>query len=488
MGFVAGYPGTPSTEVIEYLLKHSPNRHIQWSVNEKVALETSAGACLSGVRSLCVMKHVGLNVAADPLMTLPYTGVSAGLVLVVADDPGMHSSQNEQDTRHYLEAAKTLGLEPKNPQEAYDMTCEAFRVSEELDLPLILRTNTQTAHTAAKVTVGEPRNPPEGAFRKDIERSVMIPQNARPARRNLQGKQKKINEYVEHTKYNHIAYGDSDTGVVAEGHTVNMACEFAGKKHSIMSIGTWPPPREKLTEFTGKHKKIIVFEEGDPLLERQINCLCDNVKGRLSGDLPLWGELLPRHAAQALEVDYRGTRRLKKQAPPRPPTLCPGCPHRGTYEALRKLGVDNIAGDIGCYSLGAQKPYEAMHTLLCMGAGINQAAGMNHVGVEQPVAVVGDSTFLHSGLTGLLNAAANHADMVLIIFNNHSTAMTGHQPTPLRGAGKIKLEGICKMLGADYVKTYDPRDHEETPTQIKKALKKQGLKVLIADAPCLFVE
>jgi len=488
------YPGTPSTEVLEYLAEHSKDGvHTQWSVNEKVALETVSGASYSGVRSMAVMKHVGLNVALDPFMTLAYTGVNGGLVVVVADDPGMHSSQNRQDTRHLVRAAKLLGLSPSDSREAKEMTRDAFKISEELKLPVLLHSMTSVSHTSSPVEVGEHKEPGRGEFRKDFERYVMVPQNARKRHPWLIEKQKEIRDFVEETGYNELFMeGDGDKAVVACGSTYKLAQEFK-QDHALLKCGTWPVPQEKLKRLLENAGEVVVLEEGDPIVEEQVRCMHENVVGRLSGDLPFSGELPPKRVREILGGEKTRLRKVDENlVKPRPPVMCPGCPHRGTFYVMKEMGVEASPGDIGCYALGFQKPFEMLDTCLCMGASIGQAAGINHSGVDDVYALIGDSTFMHSGITGLVNSVYNQADVTLVILDNHDVAMTGHQPTPLTGVkadgekgGKVGLEELCRACGADYVKRYDPMDLQETRRVFKKAREKEGVKVLIADSPCI---
>ena len=490
------YPGTPSTEILEYLASESCGKfHAEWSVNEKVALETCAGASYSGVRSLCAMKHVGLNVAMDPFMTLAYTGIKGGLVLAVADDPGMHSSQNEQDSRHLVRAAKLLSYEPADSQEAHDMVLEAYSLSEKIGLPVVVRTMTRVSHTASPVMLGERKEPSGGKFSKDLMKYVMVPAFARERHKWLLSKQKELEDYVETSRFNSVEMtGGEEVGIVACGSAYNLAKEF-GKGCAILKCCTWPLPQKKLEEFTSKLKKIIVLEEGNPIAEREVRCLHKNVRGKLSGDLPLYGELLPELVMTALGVPQRPLRKIGIELPGRPPVLCPGCPHRATYYVLKQMQKDAVCGDIGCYTLGVQKPLGVLDTCLCMGASINQAAGMYYAGNKKVHAVIGESTFIHSGITGLINAVYNGADFILTIFDNHNTAMTGHQPTPLTGiradgsqGKRVDLEEICRSCGAEYVRRYDPRNLADVKSAYKEAGEKTGVRVLIADAPCVMLK
>ncbi|HHQ45380.1 MAG TPA: indolepyruvate ferredoxin oxidoreductase subunit alpha [Candidatus Altiarchaeales archaeon] len=497
IGFASGYPGTPSTEIIEYLAgQNVEGLHVEWSVNEKVALETAVGASYSGVRSLCAMKHVGLNVALDPLMTLAYTGVKAGLVIIVCDDPGMFSSQNGQDTRHLVRAAKIMCLEPKDGQQAKEMVVEAFELSEKLGIPVVVKSLTRLSHTTSPVVLGERKKPAAGTFKKDSASFVMIPQNARPRREILFEKQADILKACEESGFNKLtaideAKNNSRRGIIACGTSINLAQEHA-KDVPLLECGTWPIPQKNVEEFVKGLDEVVLLEEGDPIVEEEVRVFHKNVLGKLTGHLPLYGELNPECLEVLFEINVPEVREFNHELlAPRPPVFCPGCPHRGTFYVLKKLGAEANMGDIGCYALGVQKPFEVLDTCLCMGAGIGQAAGASHVGVKKSLALIGDSTFLHSGITGLLNSAYNGADITIVIFDNGNIAMTGHQPTPLTGirANGVKgkpanLSEICRACGAETVLEYDPRKLGETDSTLKKVLQENGVKVVIAKAPC----
>lgn len=492
----SAYPGTPSTEILEYLSNVSKDVfHAEWSINEKVALETAAGASYAGVRALCAMKHVGLNVAMDPFMTLAYTGVRGGLVVVVADDPGMHSSQNEQDSRHLVDAAHLMLFEPSNSQECHDMTLEAFNLSEKLELPVVVRTMTRVAHTATPVVLGEKQPQKKGGFQRDPPRYVMVPAFARERHKILINKQREIMDYVEDSKYNSLELtGEKEVGVVACGSAYNLAKEFGGGC-SILKVGTYPIPEKKLRLLASKVEKIIVLEEGDPIVEEKVRCIHKNVVGKISGDLPRDGELLPEVVAKVFGVKPKKLRQNTVPLPPRPPMLCPGCPHRATYYVLKQTKRDAVIGDIGCYTLGVQKPLGVLDSCLCMGAAVGKAAGLNYAGNKNVYAVIGESTFMHSGITGLINSVYNGAEFILIIFDNHNTAMTGHQPTPLTGVRadgsigkKIDLVELVKACGVEYVRRYNPRNLSEIKEAFREAEEKKGVRVLIADSPCIMLK
>jgi indolepyruvate ferredoxin oxidoreductase alpha subunit len=488
------YPGTPSTEILEYIAKNSDGIHAEWSVNEKVALETAIGASYSGVRAICSMKHVGVNVAADPLMTLAYTGVKGGLLLVAADDPGMHSSQNEQDSRFYAKFAKIFCYEPYNSQEAREMVIDAFDISEKLQLPIMLRTLTRVSHTSSPVRIGEIVEGKTPELRIDPGEWVMVPAHARVRHKILNEKQKDLREISEKSRFNKIAkLGNEKTGIIAFGSAYNYAMESRGKDVALLKVSTFPFPMNLIREFLDGLEKVIVLEEGEPLLEEVVRCLHRNVHGRLSDEVPLEGELSPEIVDPLLCSTVLGSGSMDLELPPRPPSLCPGCPHQSLYNALRKVEPAIVTGDIGCYTLGVN--LGILHTCLCMGAGISQAAGMSHSGIKRVVAVIGESTFLHSGITGIMSAVYNRADILVIILDNGSVAMTGHQPTPLTGitatgdlGGKISLEDIVEGCNVNSVDVVDPYREAEVEKLMRKRLGEDGVRVIISNGPCIIVK
>ncbi len=489
------YPGTPSTEILEYIAKKADeNTHVEWSVNEKVALETAAGAAYSGVRVICSMKHVGVNVAADPLMTFAYTGVRGGTVIVAADDPGMHSSQSEQDSRYFAKFAKLPCFEPYCSQEAYDMVREIFNLSEEFELPIILKTLTRVAHTSSPVKPSKTN--PKTALGLDIDakKRVMIPAYARMRHKDLNLKQESIKEYIESSEYNKIIKkrGTEKEGIICFGSAYNYAKEVCGER-ALMKVSTYPFPEKKIVKFISELETVFVFEEGEPLLEEFVGCRHKNTLGKISGHLPLEGELSPESCAAALGETAQESKKCHILLPPRPPKLCQGCPHTSLYNALKKAGPSVVAGDIGCYTLGVNMGI--IHTCLCMGAGINIAAGMSHSGNKKVAAVIGESTFLHSGITGLINSVYNKADILLFILDNSTVAMTGHQPTPFTGVlatgkhgGKVNLEKIIEACNVDSLDVIDPYREKNAEELIKKRLDEPGVKVIISRAPCIFVK
>jgi indolepyruvate ferredoxin oxidoreductase alpha subunit len=510
-GVVTGYPGTPSSEIVEsvapFATKH--NLHVEWSVNEKVALEVAIGAAWTGTRAAAVMKHVGLNVAADPFMTLAYTGVKAGLVLIVADDPYCHSSQNEQDTRRYAQFASIPCLDPADPQEARDMCVYAFELSEELELPVLLRPTTRVSHARADVDfeeLAERRLTPE--FEKKPEKWVMLPRHARPRHTVLLQKQERIRTALAKTPWNRLMLRGK-LGVVASGISGLYAEEAINQLDadiSLLRIGTVPPPEKLIVEFLKHVSTAMVIEELDSVLEEYVERFAREhnpdvtILGKMNGHIPREGEfdlLLVRNAiAKLFKHPQKQVLALKEAEtilPLRPPTLCPGCSHRATYYAMRKaFGKDAIfPSDIGCYTLAV--PMGTIDTCLCMGASITLASGIRFGGEERDICCsIGDSTFLHAGLPGLLNAAYNKARITVAILDNSTTAMTGHQPHPGTGftvtgdeTKAVSLEAVSRSLGADVVETVDPLDVNATIETFKRARDNPGLSVVIAKQPCL---
>ena len=490
--FGSGYPGTPSSEILPALADLGIG-HVEWSVNEKCALEAAVGASLAGARALVTMKHVGLNVAADPFFTLAYTGVNAGLVIVSADDPDMQSSQNEHDSRHYARAAQVPMLEPADSQEAADFIKRAYDLSEEYDLPVLLRATTRVCHSYTPVAFG-PRETieREGELARDPQKYVMIPGHAR--RRNAIRLEHWHNLVVwaETTDLNRVEHGDDELGIVCSGVAYQYAKE-AAPEASFFKIGmTWPLPQARLHEFAAGVERLVVIEESGPFLAHALRALGLDVE-HSPATLAL-GELSPGRAAGAIAGEDSQGPRADSDLPPRPPVLCPGCPHRPVFVALRKLKCF-VTGDIGCYTLGTLPPLSALHTCLCMGAGIGQAHGINTVcGEKRAVAVIGDSTFIHSGITGLVNIAYNDSDSVVVILDNATTAMTGGQEHPATGrtlagepARKLSLEGICTAAGIDNVAVVDPADLESIETALRNALDSDGPAVVIARRPCVLL-
>jgi len=511
-GVVSGYPGTPSSEIVDFLapLAKEHGVHVEWSVNEKVAMEVAIGASWTGTRSVVTMKHVGLNVAADPFMTLAYLGVGGGMVVISADDPYCHSSQNEQDSRRYAQFARVPCFDPADPQEARDMVLRAFALSEEFGVPVMLRPTTRVSHARADVEVGAPGKRTESPkFEKNPARRVALPVHARPLHVELLDKQAGIEAALAKEAWNR-AEMKGEVGVIASGIAGLYAAEAIAELEadvSLLRIGTYPISRKTVGDFLEEVERVLVIEEMDPVVEEFVEMVAKErnpdaeILGKRSGTVPSVGELDPltvRNAiAGMIDLPRRAALRLKPEVlsilPPRPPSLCPGCSHRATYYAMRKaFGKDAVfPNDIGCYTMGVGMG--TVDTCLCMGASITVGAGIRFGGEERGIcAVLGDSTFLHSGLTGLLNAAYNDARMTVAILDNSTTAMTGHQPHP--GAGctacgepspALSLEDICRSLGAGFVETADPYDLESTIETFERARDHPGLSVVVAKRACV---
>lgn len=490
ISYASSYPGTPATQILEYIAKNSPVK-AEWSVNEKVAYEVAYGVSLTGRRVLCSMKHVGLNVASDPFMTSAYLGIKGGFVLVLGDDPGAYSSQNEQDSRFYASFAKIPCLEPSDTQEAKDMTKLAFDISEELGLPAMLRSITRLLHCISPVTIDTIKPEKEIKLEKNPEYLLAIPKNVVRLHSELNKKQKKIMELIERYEFNKIFSGKGKTGIIACGITYLYAKELE-EDLPILKISAYPVNEDLIKKFVKNLDEVVVLEEGYPFVERLVKKYCSNVKGKLSGDLPLEGELCVEPLLKLfgkIKSSPQNTGLI-----PRPPVLCPGCPHREFYKALNEAHPTFVTGDIGCYTLGANPPLKAIDTCLCMGASIGKASGIASQGIKRVAAVIGDSTFIHSGIPALINAVYNKSDILVCILDNSSVAMTGHQPTPAIGitakgeeTKKIDLVQLCKACGVDSVEVVDPYDKKSTFEAIKKGLEAPGVNVVIARRPCILV-
>lgn len=492
----AGYPGTPSTEVLENLIKYRPEVYCEWSPNEKVAFEVAAGASIAGARSIVTMKHVGLNVAADPLMTLSYITVEGGFVACVADDPGMHSSQNEQDTRNYARFARVPLFEPSDSQEAKDFTKLAIQISERYRTPVILRSTTRVSHSRSLVAWEDRKNAKRMVgFVKDPSRFVPIPVWGRPMRQRLEERMGRLKKEAESSGANRIEWRDRSLGII----TASIAYQYVREvwpDASVLKLGfSYPFPDALIGEFASGVEKVLVVEELDDILEQHVKSLGINCRGR---------EFVP--GIMELSVDRLQIARAKLEArvppkeepplfweelPPRPPVLCPGCPHRGIFYALGKHDVV-VTGDIGCYSLGAFKPLDRMDTILCMGGGVSMAHGMDKAGEPRKVVgVVGDSTFFHSGITGLIDIAYNRGKSTIIVLDNRTTAMTGHQDHP--GTGRtisgerttaISIEEIGRACGIERVSLINPYDLESTQRAIDEEMKADLPSLIVSRAPC----
>lgn len=491
--FGSGYPGTPSSEILP-ALKELGAVYVEWSVNEKVALEAAVGASLGGARALATTKHVGLNVAADPLFTLAYTGVEGGLVIVVADDPSMHSSQNEQDSRNYARAAKVPMLQPSDSQEARAMTMRAFELSEQFDTPVLLCPVTRVCHSDGLVEVGDRQEMElRGDLEKDPQKHVMVPGHARARRVVVAERTRSLAEFAEQSDLNREEPGDSSLGIIAGGTSYAYARE-AFPEASFLKLGlVWPLPVEKLRSFAEKVDRLFVVEELDPFLTDQIRAL--GIEVEPVDESFRIGELTPGRIRQMIAGDPLPDTRPDDDLPPRPPTLCAGCGHRSVFVALRKLKA-YVTGDIGCYTLGTLAPLQAMHTTLCMGAGVNQAHGIQKVrGHEAPVvAVIGDSTFTHSGITGLVNIAYNAGVSTVVIVDNRTTAMTGGQVHPGVGETLSGMPGreldfvkLSEAVGVEDVCVVDPYEMEATEDALREAMANPEPSVVIARRPCVLM-
>lgn len=483
-----GYPGTPSTEVLENLVRYE-GVHCEWAPNEKVAAEVAAGASLGGVRTLVTMKHVGLNVAADVLYTQAYTGVTGGLVYLVADDPGMHSSQNEQDTRNHAVGAKVPVLEPSDSAEAREFMIRAFELSEAYDMPVILRMTTRISHAKTLVEVGERIERAAVPYEPQQPKYVMMPGNARMRRIDLESRLTAFQAHAEQAGENRIEMRDPDLGVITSGVAYQYVRE-AAPDASVLKLGIVHPFPERLVlEFTSKVRRVAIVEELDPYLTLRLKALgVELVDTGLTGI----GELSPAIVAGALGCATPSGRQRIDGLPPRPPLMCPGCPHRGVFHGLAKMRAV-ITGDIGCYTLAALPPLRAMDSCVCMGASVGMARGMELAGSsDRPViGVIGDSTFAHSGLTGLLHMSYVGSTGTIVVLDNRTTAMTGHQGNPVSGiacdgspAHEVDLEALCRALGAQSVRTVDPHDLAGTLEVLKEEAAADHLSVVIAKAPC----
>ena len=492
----SSYPGTPSTEITEEIAKFD-EVYAEWAPNEKVAMEVAFGASLAGKRSFCGMKHVGMNVAADPLFTASYTGVNGGMVICVADDPGMHSSQNEQDSRHYAIAAKVPMLEPADSAEAYEFAKKAYELSEEYDTPVIIKMCTRVAHSQSVVEPGERVMPEPKPYEKNIAKYVMMPGNAIRRHPFVEERTRRLIALAEDCEFNRVEMGDTAIGIITSSTSYQYAKEVFGDKASILKLGMVNPLPEKLIkDFAAKVDKVYVIEELDPVIENHCRVLGVEVIGKEL--LPIEGEFCQNLLAEKLGLDVPSCRKLDEVLPGRPPVMCAGCPHRGLFFTLSRNKC-TVLGDIGCYTLGAVAPLSAMDMTLCMGASISSSHGFNKALGEssegKTVAVIGDSTFMHSGMTSLANIAYNQSNSTVIILDNSITGMTGHQQNPTTGynikgdpAGKINLEALCKAMGFNRVRVVDPYDLEACNQAIKEELAVAEPSVIISRRPCALLK
>ncbi len=493
---VSSYPGTPSTEVTEEAAKYD-EIYCEWAPNEKVAMEVAFGACLAGKRSFCGMKHVGLNVAADPLYTCSYTGVNAGMVICVADDPGMHSSQNEQDSRHHAIAAKVPMIEPSDSAEALEFAKLAFEMSENFDTPVIIKMCTRVAHSQSIVDTAERIVPPAKPYEKNIAKYVMMPGNAIRRHPFVEERTRKLIAYADNCPFNKVEMGDTKLGIITSSTSYQYVKEVFGEQASILKLGMVNPLPEKLIlDFAARVDKLAIVEELDPIIENHCKALGLEVTGK--DVLPMEGEFSQNLLAEKFGIKVPEYKSLGEQLPNRPPVMCAGCPHRGLFYTLAKNKV-TVLGDIGCYTLGAVAPLNAMEMTLCMGASISAIHGFNKALGEESenktVAVIGDSTFMHSGMTGLANIAYNQSNSTVIVLDNSITGMTGHQQNPLTGynikgdpAGKINLEALCRAMGFERIRVVDPYNLEECDTVVKEELAADEPSVIISRRPCALLK
>lgn len=495
-GVVSSYPGTPSTEITEAIAKYE-DVYCEWAPNEKVALEVAFGACLAGKRSFCGMKHVGLNVAADPLFTISYTGVNAGMIIGVADDPGMHSSQNEQDSRHYAKAAKVPMLEPSDSAECLEYAKIAYEISEKFDTPVFIKTCTRIAHSQSVVETSDRVEIPDKPYQKDIAKYVMMPGNAKKKHPVVEKRTAELIEYAETSPLNRMEMGDTKLGIITSSTCYQYTKEVYGENASILKLGMiWPMPEKLIKDFASKVEKVVVIEELDPFIEEH----CRNIGVKVSGKnlLPMCDEFSQNLIAKCMGIETPNGLEFGENVPVRPPVMCAGCPHRGLFYTLSKNKC-TVLGDIGCYTLGAVAPLSAMETTACMGASVSSLHGFNKASGSESegktVAVIGDSTFVHSGMTGLANIAYNQSNSTVIILDNSITGMTGHQQNPTTGynikgdpAGKIDLESLCRAMGIENVRVVDPYDLSETDRVLKEELAKPSPSVIISRRPCALLK
>ena len=501
--FISSYPGTPSTEITEEAAKFK-EIYCEWAPNEKVALESAFGACLAGRRSFCGMKHVGLNVAADPLYTMSYTGVNAGLVVGVADDPGMHSSQNEQDSRHHAIASKIPMLEPSDSEEARSFASLAFELSEKFDTPILYKMCTRVAHSQSIVEPAERSVPEHKKYEKNIQKYVMAPANAIRRHPFVEQRMKDIEEWSCTSGINRVekaASGSSlsDVGVITSSTSYQYTKEVLGDEVNILKLGMVNPlPAKMIRDFAKGLKKIIVIEELDPIIENFCRSLELGVEVHGKDMFPICGEFSQNIIARAFGKKVDEGKKLEEQIPVRPPIMCAGCPHRGMFYALNKLKV-TVFGDIGCYTLGSVAPLSAMDVTLCMGASFSGVHGWNKSAGEEnekkTVAVIGDSTFMHSGMTGLATIAYNQSNSTVIVLDNSITGMTGHQQNPTTGknlygnpAGRVDLEALAHAMGINRVRVVDPYNIAECEQAVKEELEVQEPSLIISRRPCALLK
>ena len=494
--FVSSYPGTPSTEITEYAAKYK-EIYAEWAPNEKVAVEAAFGACVAGKRSFCSMKHVGLNVAADPVFTISYTGVNAGMIIGVADDAGMHSSQNEQDSRHYAIAAKLPMLEPADAGESLSFTKLAYEISEKYDTPVFIKMCTRVAHSQSVIETSD-RVETSKTYEKDGAKYIMMPGNAKRRHPIVEARTAALTEYAETAPFNRVEDGsDHSIGIITSSTSYQYAKEVCGDKYPVLKIGMINPlPVKKIQDFAKSVDKVIVIEELDGIIETH----CRNIGVEVTGKelfSPI-DELSQNIVAEKLGFAPDCGKKLDENIPARPPVMCAGCPHRGLFYTLKKNKL-TVFGDIGCYTLGAVPPLAAIDTTICMGASVSGIHGFNKANGGKSdgktVAVIGDSTFMHSGVTGLINIAYNESNSTVIILDNSITGMTGHQQNPTTGFNlkgdpctKIDLETLCRSVGIKRVRVVDPYNLKECDDAVKEELAADEPSVIISRRPCALLK
>ena len=492
---VSSYPGTPSTEITESIVEYK-DVYVEWAPNEKVAAEVAIGASIAGGRAMSCMKHVGLNVMADPVFTVSYIGANGGLVFCVADDPGMHSSQNEQDSRHYAEAAKIMMLEPSDSSECKEFTKKAFSLSEEYDTPVFIRLSTRVSHSQSLVELQEPENVVLKPYEKNIPKHVMMPAMAKGRHVVVEERTLKLKALAENCEFNTVENNGSKIGVIAAGTTYVYAKDALGDKADFLKLGmVYPLPEKLIRDFADAHDELWVIEELDPVIENHVKALGIKCKGK--ENFTLLGEYsqnMIKKAVLGIETEAVADPII----PNRPPVLCVGCPHRGTFYVLKKLGV-TVSGDIGCYTLGAVAPLQSVDTTICMGASVSAAHGMAKARGEEfnkkLVSVIGDSTFIHSGITGLIDIVYNKGNNTVIILDNSITGMTGHQDNPTTGktirgeaTKQVDLIALCKAVGVERVRVEDPFDLTGFEKAVREELAAEEPSVIIAQRPCALLK
>jgi indolepyruvate ferredoxin oxidoreductase alpha subunit len=494
---VSSYPGTPSTEITESVVAY-PQIYVEWAPNEKVAAEVAIGASIAGGRAMSCCKHVGLNVMADPVFTVSYIGANGGLVFCVADDPGMHSSQNEQDSRHYAQAAKILMLEPSDSSECKEFTKLAFDLSEEFDTPAFVRLSTRVSHSQSMVEIGERQHDEVKPYEKNIPKHVMMPAMAIKRHVFVEERQAKLAQWAESAKINRIENNGKKIGVICAGITYTYAKEALGDQVNYLKLGmVYPLPTQLLKDFAATCDTVYVIEELDPFIENHCRTIGIDVKGKEC--FSLLGEYTPNQIKKAvLGIDAPLSVETPEAIPARPPVLCAGCPHRATFYVLKKLGL-TVSGDIGCYTLGAVAPLASVDTTICMGASVSAAHGMAKVRGQEfnkkLVSVIGDSTFIHSGITGLIDIVYNKGNNTVIILDNSITGMTGHQDNPTTGftirrepTKQVDLEALCHAVGIEHVRICDPFNVKEFEKVVKEEVEREAPSVIIAQRPCALLK